>query len=313
MEGGRSGGKVPSDTSDANELRVASINVNGMRAAVKRRSFFDRLRRGKYDICLIQEIHSTPGESGIWRSEWGGPAYFCHGSSNSRGVVILLNRNLAYKVLREIADEDGRILLQEIRVNEVTYVVGSLYAPTADAPDEQNRFMDSLEEKMATLHPINTILGSDLNVALDPVQDRNNNARSPTYGDVMRQRVHTLMEQTDLTDAWRYRNPAVKKFTFHRPQQASRIDYWLISDHLTDACSGVDITPLALSDHSLLTLTLGTQAPRRGPGLWRLDNAILGDSTYVEEISHLLEVFGFRPLCQVGMDEVQGQGKVNGV
>lgn len=148
--------------------------------------------------------------------------------------------------------------------------------------------MDTPEEKLADLQPVNAILGRDLNVALDPTKDRNGSC-PPSYGDVMRQRVTTLMEESDLTDVWRYRNPTLSRFTFHRGRQASRIDYWLISNHLADICMEADITHLSLSDHSMLTLSIGNQEPRRGPGLWRLDNSLLADDKYIEEISNLLE------------------------
>lgn len=98
-----------------------------MRVAAKRRSLFDKLRKGRYDVCLVQETHSTSAEAGIWRSEWGGAAYFCHGSSGSRGVGILLGRNLSHRVVREVSDANGRILLLEILINEIVYVIGSLY------------------------------------------------------------------------------------------------------------------------------------------------------------------------------------------
>lgn len=53
------------------ELRIASINVNGMRVATKRRCLFDRLRKGAFDLCLIQESHCTPKEAKVWKTEWG--------------------------------------------------------------------------------------------------------------------------------------------------------------------------------------------------------------------------------------------------
>lgn len=271
------------------ELKIASLNVSGIRAAAKRRSLFDRLRRGAYDLCLIQESHCTQKEAKIWQSEWGSQAYFCHGSSSSKGVIILLNRDLQFKVERKVDDGEGRILLLEINTKGNTYVIGSLYAPTADSPEEQNRFMDSLEESLTELNLVNVILGGDLNVVLCPSQDRSNSSSSPTYGEVMRQRVYGLMDETDLTDVWRYRNPSSRQYTFHRGSQASRIDYWLISNHLADMTSSSNIIPIALSDHALLTLNVGDQQPRRGPGLWRLDNSLLGDAAYVEEISNLLE------------------------
>lgn len=88
-------------------LKIISVNANGLMAGRKRRSVFDRVRREKPDICLIQESHSTELNKKIWRSEWGGPAYFRHGTSNSRGVMTLIGRDLEHSVGWVIDDKDG--------------------------------------------------------------------------------------------------------------------------------------------------------------------------------------------------------------
>lgn len=64
---------VPPNTFNMNEIKIALINANGMRVANKRRSIFDRLKKGDYDICLVQESHCTQQEDNIWHSECGGP------------------------------------------------------------------------------------------------------------------------------------------------------------------------------------------------------------------------------------------------
>lgn len=196
-------------------VKFASINVNGLKAAGKRRSIFGRLRDSGFDVCLLQETHSSTKEEHIWRSEWGGQAIFCHGSTNSRGVMILLKRDLSYKINTISKDDKGRILLMDIEIGDQNYTVGTLYAPTADGPEEQLTFMDDLEDRISGLNPINVIIGGDLNVALDPAMDRKASASPHSYGDPMRQRINTLMGDLDLRDAWRFRNQSERRFTFH--------------------------------------------------------------------------------------------------
>lgn len=104
----------------------------------------------------------------------------------------------------------------------------------------------------------------------------------------MRQRILAWMEELDLCDAWRHRNQSEQRFTFHRANQASRIDYWLISDHLLDSCNDINIHPMALSDHSMITLSIGEQAPSRGPGLWCFDPRLLNDRDYTQMITETL-------------------------
>lgn len=109
-------------------LKIATINVNGMNVAVRRRAFFDKIRKGNFDICFLQECHSTVSEEHIWQSEWGGgAAYFSHGLSNSRGVMIILKRDLRHVIKNQICDGDGRLLLLEIEVGSKTFVMGSVY------------------------------------------------------------------------------------------------------------------------------------------------------------------------------------------
>lgn len=90
-----------------------------------------------------------------------------------------------------------------------------------------------------------------------------------------------MMDELDLQDVWRYHNPNNTKFTFHRANQASRLDYLLTSSHMVDACRGTEITPIALSDHALISLSLNTAEVRRGPGIWRFESTLLQDDQYV--------------------------------
>lgn len=251
----------------AEEIKIASLNVNGMRIPAKRRSLIEKFRKGNFDFCLVQETHCTRQEAKIWQSEWGGSAYFCHGGSSSRGVIILVKRGLDFSVERQVNDEEGRMLLLEVTTRGSTYLIGSLYAPTADAPDEQSQFMDTLEENLTSFCSVNVILGGDLNVALCPTKDSNSSTSSSSYGEGMRRRIYAMMEDADLTDAWRYKNPSSRQYTFHRGTQASRIDYWLISNHLADTTSRSEIVPIALSDHALMSINIGLQQAKRGPGL----------------------------------------------
>lgn len=61
------------------ELRIATLNSNGMRSPPKRRAIFANLGKMKADFHMIQETHSTENEEKIWRTDWGGNAIFSHG------------------------------------------------------------------------------------------------------------------------------------------------------------------------------------------------------------------------------------------
>ena len=83
-------------------LSILSLNVRGLRNNLKRRAIFNFCRDRANVICL-QETHSTEKDELQWALEWGGPIYFSHGNSDSKGVCILIDRNwigyvLCYKI-----------------------------------------------------------------------------------------------------------------------------------------------------------------------------------------------------------------------
>lgn len=65
-----------------------------------------------------------------------------------------------------------------------------------------------------------------------------------------------LMNDFDLSDTWCIRNPPAWQYVFLRGDQASRIDLWLLSNHLVDKCLQLTILPMPTSDHALLSLKI---------------------------------------------------------
>ena len=70
----------------------------------------------------------------------------------------------------------------------------------------------------------------------------------------------------------------------------SKLDYWLISNSLTDNVCTVDILiPSIKTDHSTISLEFQDVEDRfRGPGIWKLNCSLLSDEEYVERINSLI-------------------------
>ena len=75
-------------------LSVASINVNGLRDNKKRNCIFLWLINHKYDFVCLQETHCTYQTVEKWKNVGGGESTWNCGSSNTRGVGILLRKHL---------------------------------------------------------------------------------------------------------------------------------------------------------------------------------------------------------------------------
>lgn len=205
---------------------------------------------------------------------------FSHGSQSSRGVAILFARDFSPTIRAQVTDQDGRFLGVDVELNGQTLSLCSIYAPTQDSPREQQAFLNGVQELIEELVGLDLILGGDLNCTLNPKLDKNTTGTSPDSAGPTRTKIELLKEEMDLSDVWRVRNPTKKGFTFSRGQYSSRLDYFLISSHLMDRVSKMDITNLAHSDHAMIAITIGRQDSSRGPGLWRFDVDLLTDNDF---------------------------------
>ena len=79
-------------------LSIASLNVNGLRGNLERKTIFHFLKQEQYDIILLQETHSNCADEKLWVCEWGGKIFFTHGDNNSRSVAILQKTRLNPKL-----------------------------------------------------------------------------------------------------------------------------------------------------------------------------------------------------------------------
>ena len=111
-------------------FHLSSLNVRGLGETFKRRSIFHWLRKFHAGISFLQETHSTTESEKIWRSEWGANIIFSHGTSNSRGVAILLPNNLDYVIQKEINDSNGRYLILDTLIDNTRLILVNVYAPT---------------------------------------------------------------------------------------------------------------------------------------------------------------------------------------
>ena len=99
------------------------------------------------------------------------------------------------------------------------------------------------------------------------------------------------MEQDDLCDAWRLRNPEIKRYTWvkTRPKISwSRIDFFLTSQNLMHHCKEATIISCIHSDHNLISIDVDTGLAPRGPGIWKFNDELLRDEVFVENATNLI-------------------------
>ena len=265
-------------------LRLLSLNVKGISNFRKRRAVFTWCRKQKADVIFLHETHSTEEREKQWIKEWGSQIYFSHGSSNSRGVAILLKKGIDIVGKKSFGDTCGGFIVIESKINDEEYILINVYAPNKD--EQSVKFFHSLFNIMRQneyYNEDNIIIGGDFNCRLNPEMDKNGGILIP------RQNVIDSIEEIQCTfslhDKWRIQHPNTRSYTWSRkfPFIFSRLDYWLISDNLHDFITTSDILPA--TDHSAILLGVQKiEESRKGPGYWKLNTSLLANENYINMI-----------------------------
>ena len=134
--------------------------------------------------------------------------YLSSVSFDSRGVAILFNGKLDYKVLSQEKDVSGNFLILEIELGKINLLLAVIYGPNKDSPE----FYNNLKNKMWAQNNFSAIVCGDWNLVLDYKNDthryvRENNVKASNE-------VLGMMQNLDLIDTWRAQNPVAKKFTW---------------------------------------------------------------------------------------------------
>ena len=116
-------------------LKLVSLNVRGLSNFRKRRAIFTWCRKQKADLIFLQETHSTKENEYKWKKEWGSKIIFSHGSSNARGVAVLIKRGLDIVVEQELLNSNGRLIVLKSLIKDKRYLLANIYGPNKNAEE----------------------------------------------------------------------------------------------------------------------------------------------------------------------------------
>ena len=239
-------------------------------------------------ISFIQETHSTPQTEKKWKDGWNGHFYFAHGSSNAKGVAILIPKNINYDIEDKITDTEGRFLILKIKIENKVYILCNLYAPTQDLKTEQLNFAKIILNNLIPFENENLIIGGDLNFYLNPLVDKQDTILNRQDNRNYRNEILSIINSFNLTDAWRDLYPDARRYTWHSRGKAARLDYFFISEHLMNDLTSYKIIPGLHSDHSILIVSFHNPSTNRGRGFWKFNCNLLHDTLYVKKIKDIL-------------------------
>uniref|UniRef100_A0A3B4EU41 exodeoxyribonuclease III n=1 Tax=Pundamilia nyererei TaxID=303518 RepID=A0A3B4EU41_9CICH len=176
------------------------------------------------DLIHIPFLQETPDdEHKKYCREWVGQIFFTSYSTNKRGVITLIHKNLPFTVI---------------------------YAPNA----QDDEFYTILFSQLVDMDCANIILAGDFNCVLCPKMDK----LPPQFTLTKNSKaLWQIVNELDLVDVWRHYNPLCKEYTFHSNPHlsASCIDYIFMSKCISQLVQQVNIGHIGLSDHTPVKLS----------------------------------------------------------
>ena len=259
--------------------------MRGIRGFDKRKeTFFDL--RNRADIVCLQETHSTIECENEWSQQWGkGQVIFSHGASNSRGILLCINDRLDIAIKQKRIDDEGRYIIIECEIEKENFVIIGIYAPNDDNPD----FFRKILKESENLNGYRIVLG-DFNLVLDAELDRtnarNNNPLATAY-------TKEYLENNNLVDIWRVRNPKRKHYSWRRNKPAviaSRLDLVIVDQAIAPWFKTIGMRKGYRTDHLTVEGEIIVRGKARGKGLWRLNVRHLSNPAFIRMINEKIDV-----------------------
>ena len=184
-------------TGVSRRVRLASVNVNGIRAAV-RKGMLEWLDAADIDILTLQEVRATREE--LLTALPGWQIENDEAAAKGRAGVAVAARVDALETRRGLGDDDGldaagRWIEADYDIGGQTLTVVSAYVPTgeADTPRQEAKwvFLDAMERRMGELSaaPFAVVTG-DLNVGHRELDIRNWKGNVKKSGFLPRERAY---------------------------------------------------------------------------------------------------------------------------
>ena len=249
-------------------MKFISWNVNGLRAVVGK-GFKDIFAQLDADFFCLQETKLQEGQIDL--SFDGYESYWNYAEKKGYSGTAIFTKytplSVSYGIGIEEHDREGRVITLEY---DGFYLV-TVYTPNSQDglrrldyrmqwEDDFLAYIQSLDEKKPVIYC------GDLNVAHTEIDLKNpkSNRKNAGFTDEEREKM-TVVLSSGFTDTWRSLNPDTEgvyswwsyRFNARKNNAGWRIDYFIISDRITDQIKDARIhTDIFGSDHCPVELDI---------------------------------------------------------
>lgn len=271
-------------------MDIYTLNVRGLRTRTKRLATFRFLKDHKFNIVAMQETYIVDSDTEDWKRQWGGPFWSSPGTKHSKGLILLMSKRFEASCTDvKCTNVGSRLQFLTFQSNDRKFCIVNCYSPCDEA--SKFEFFRSLKREVekVILPETHLIMCGDFNVTFDAKLD--NVAGEPHKPELVRA-FNYLVNSLDCTDIWRVFNGDKKEFTWKRNAPnfvARRLDYIFTNENITTMVKSADIIPFSKSDHDGVRIKIECTQIDRGPGYYKMNNALLSEQDFVSAINEVIE------------------------
>ena len=265
-------------------MKFISWNVNGLRAC-EGKGFSEIFRQLDADFFCLQETKMQAGQLDLQYE--GYQSYWNYADKKGYSGTAIFTKhqplNVTYGLGIDEHDHEGRVITIEMD----TFYLVTVYTPNSQDglkrleyrmkwEDDFRRYLLMLDKKK----PV--IVCGDLNVAHKEIDLKNpkTNRKNAGFTDEERSKFTTLLE-SGFTDSFRYFYPDMEniyswwsyRFSARAKNAGWRIDYFVVSNRLTDSLAGAKIHTDIMGNLKLNNIKRLCQ--NTNPSIQDLKNSIL--------------------------------------
>ena len=222
----RSRGIVNSVNDNHGELKVGSLNCQGINDYYTRIGLFEFLKNSDLTIILLQETRLKPENQDDYTREWHNNRCIFNSCPGGKSGTAILFNTTSIKVSNTIIDVEGRVIAVDIDFLGNKFRLVNSYGP--NDYDLKVPFLNRLYCYLGNAR--NIIWGGDHNIATNCRLDRFPSKLSNDHGT---SEFLQILNTFDLKDNCRSLFPTQQFFTFRRGSSRSRIDKLCTSSQFT--------------------------------------------------------------------------------
>ena len=235
----------------------------------------------------MQETHFSQNVLNQLIKDFEGRMYQSNGTSNLRGVAIWIKENVEFKLIDEYIENEVRLLLIYVEINNAIYTIINIDAP--NNMSKRNTFFKQVD-RFIKEH----IIGQKIPAGDYDILSKIDTTKSYQCKKFDKPVINlkSMIKTHKLIDIRRQKNKNKTQFTWNRKDkfEATRIDYFLVSTDILMNLYSCDIIPIVLkyTDQNSISLKPKLFKGNLGNGYWKLSTSILENQEYSKSIEKLI-------------------------